>query len=76
MGNGYFTFGTGTGNSRVYNGFGSNASWTRVSDQRYKKDIQNNTNCVFELKFYDFQLQIANKSLQNNARNFDAFKLK
>ena len=45
VGNGYFTFGTGTGNSRVYNGFGSNASWTRVSDQRYKKDIQNNTNC-------------------------------
>ena len=45
VGSGYFTFGTGTGNSRVYNGFGSNASWTRVSDQRYKKDIQNNTNC-------------------------------
>ena len=45
VGSGYFTFGTGTGNSRVYNQFGANASWTRVSDQRYKTDIQDNTNC-------------------------------
>ena len=45
VGSGYFCFGTGTGNSRVYNQFGANASWTRVSDQRYKTDIQDNTNC-------------------------------
>jgi len=45
VGSGYFCFGTGAGNSRVYNQFGANASWTRVSDQRYKTDIQDNTTC-------------------------------
>ena len=40
-GNNYFTFGK-TGN-RVYNQFTSNASWTRASDVRLKKDIQTNT---------------------------------
>ena len=41
----YFTFGRGTGNNRVYNNYDSNASWTRVSDVRYKEEIQNNTDC-------------------------------
>jgi len=45
VGANYFTFGKGTGNDRVYNGFTSNASWTRVSDERYKKEIQDNTDC-------------------------------
>ena len=45
VGANFFTFGKGTGNDRVYNGFTSNASWTRVSDERYKKDIQDNTDC-------------------------------
>jgi len=40
-----FTFGKGTGNDRVYNQFTSNASFVRVSDERYKKDIQDNTDC-------------------------------
>ena len=39
--NDYFTFGR-SGN-RVYNQFTSNASWTRSSDVRLKKDIQTNT---------------------------------
>ena len=47
VGSGYFTFGTGTGNDRVYNQFGATGtpSWARSSDERYKKDIQDNTDC-------------------------------
>ena len=45
VGANYFTFGKGTGDDRVYNAFTSNASWTRVSDVRYKKEIQDNTDC-------------------------------
>jgi hypothetical protein len=40
-----FTFGQQNGNSRVYNAFQSNASWTRVSDERYKEEIEDNTDC-------------------------------
>ena len=40
VGNNYFTFGKANGADRVYNNFTSNASWTRVSDVRIKKDIQ------------------------------------
>jgi trimeric autotransporter adhesin len=39
------TVGTGNGSDRVYNAFQSNASWTRVSDERYKEEIENNTDC-------------------------------
>ena len=39
------TFGRGTGNNRVHNNFDSNASFTRVSDVRYKEEIQDNTDC-------------------------------
>ena len=44
-GNAHFTFGQGAGSDRVYNSFQSNASWTRVSDQRYKEEVVNNTDC-------------------------------
>jgi len=37
------TVGSGNGDNRVWNAFASNASWARVSDERYKKDIQDNT---------------------------------
>jgi hypothetical protein len=40
-----FAFGKGTGSDRVYNLFTSNASWTRVSDERTKKNIEDNTDC-------------------------------
>jgi hypothetical protein len=40
-----FTFGRGTGNNRVSNNFDTNASFSRVSDQRYKDEIQDNTDC-------------------------------
>ena len=43
-GNYYTTFGTDA-NGKVYNYFPSNATWTRESDERLKKDIQTNTDC-------------------------------
>ena len=45
VGSNYFVFGTGSGNDRVYNPYTSDNSWTRVSDERYKKEIQDNTDC-------------------------------
>ena len=39
------TFGQGTGSNRVYNSYTVNASWTRVSDERYKENITPNTDC-------------------------------
>ena len=42
---GYFTFGNGVGSDRVYNQYTANATWTRVSDERVKKDISTNTDC-------------------------------
>ena len=42
-GNNYFTFGKAS--NRVYNQFTVNASWTRASDVRLKKDIHTNTDC-------------------------------
>ena len=41
----YFTFGSSTGSDRVYNKYDANASWTRVSDERYKEEIVDNTDC-------------------------------
>jgi hypothetical protein len=43
IGDNYFTFGEGGGSNRVYNQFTANATWTRSSDQRLKKEIQTNT---------------------------------
>jgi len=44
--NGYsVTLGSGAGSDRIYNRFDTNASWTRVSDVRYKEEIEDNTDC-------------------------------
>ena len=40
-----FTFGKNDGNDRVSNGFTSNATFARVSDVRYKKEIKDNFDC-------------------------------
>lgn len=45
LGSNYFTIGTGVGSNRVYNEFTANAVWTRVSDERFKKDIETNEDC-------------------------------
>ena len=42
---GLITIGVSNGSDRIYNNFKSNATWTRVSDERYKKDITDNTDC-------------------------------
>ena len=39
------TFGEGVGGNRVYNSYTVDASWTRVSDERYKTEIQDNNDC-------------------------------
>ena len=39
------TVGVGSGSDRVYNQFTSNATWTRVSDERYKENIEDNNDC-------------------------------
>ena len=44
VGDNIFSFGVGNTN-RVYNNFNSNASWTRSSDERLKKDIKTNEDC-------------------------------
>jgi hypothetical protein len=44
VGDNIFSFGSGNTN-RVYNNFNSNASWTRSSDERLKKDIKTNEDC-------------------------------
>jgi len=41
----YITLGYSNGNDRIYNNPTSNASWLRVSDKRYKKEISDNTDC-------------------------------
>ena len=45
LGGNSFTFGKDGGSDRVYNVFTSNASWTRVSDERYKENITPNNDC-------------------------------
>jgi hypothetical protein len=37
--------GRDTGSNRIWNNFGANATWTRISDERVKKDIITNTDC-------------------------------
>ena len=74
-GNNIFTLGKGSGNDRVYNQFTSNASWTRVSDERYKKDIQNNTDCgldfINDLRPVTFKFK-APSEIDSNLPDYDA----
>ena len=42
---GYVTIGSDAGGIRIYNDFDVNATWTRVSDIRYKENIKPNTDC-------------------------------
>jgi len=45
LGTNYFTMGKGAGANRVYNQFTANATWTRASDERIKKEIETNEDC-------------------------------
>jgi hypothetical protein len=44
-GNGYVTLGQGSGGDKIYALYTSNATWTKASDERIKKDITTNTDC-------------------------------
>lgn len=74
VGSQYFTFGESNGASRVYNNFTSNASWTRVSDERYKKDITDNTDCgldfINDLRTVTFKFK-AKSEIDNNLPDYD-----
>ena len=43
--NTHITMGTGSGTDRIYVAYHSNATWARVSDERYKENIKPNTDC-------------------------------
>ena len=74
VGTNYFSFGKGTSADRVYNKFDTNASWTRASDQRYKKDIQDNTDCgldfINDLRPVTFKFK-APSELDSSLPNYD-----
>ena len=73
IGTNYFSFGKGA-NDIVYNKFDTNASWTRSSDQRYKKDIQANTDCglafINDLRPVTFKFK-AMSELDSSLPNYD-----
>ena len=77
VGSNYFVFGTGSGNDRVYNPYTQNATWTRVSDQRYKTDIKDNTDCglafINELRPVTFKWK-AKSEIDNTLPDYDASK--
>ena len=73
-GDNHLTFGSSSGSDRVYNGFTSNASWTRASDIRYKDNIQNNTDCglafINELRPVTFKFK-ALADIDNTLPDYD-----
>lgn len=79
VGDNTFTFGKGTGNDRVHNTFTSNASFTRVSDERYKKEIIDNTDCglnfINELRPVTFKWK-AKSEIDSSLPDYDENKTK
>ena len=77
VGNNHFTFGKNDGADRVYNDFTNNATFTRVSDERYKTDIQDNTDCgldfINELRTVTFKWK-AKADIENTLPDYDAKK--
>ncbi len=75
IGHNYFTFGKSS--NRVYNLFTSNASWTRSSDVRLKKDIQTNTDLglafINDLRTVTYKWK-APSELDSSLSNYDASK--
>ena len=75
--NSTFVFGKDAGSDRVHNTFTSNATFTRVSDERYKKDIQTNTDCgldfINELRTVTFKFK-AKSEIPNTLPDYDASK--
>jgi hypothetical protein len=77
VGDNNVTLGKGTGSDRVYNQYISNATWTRVSDQRYKKDITDNTDCgldfINDLRPVTFKWK-AKSEIDTDLPDYDASK--
>ena len=73
-GNYYTTFGTDA-NGRIYNYYPSNATWTRDSDERLKKEITTNTDCgldfLKDLRTVTYKWK-APSEVPNNFNNYDA----
>ena len=72
-----FTFGKDNGSDRVHNQFTSNATFTRVSDERYKKNIQTNSDCgldfINDLRTVTFNFK-AKSEIENTLPDYDAEK--
>ena len=66
--------GSSTGSDRIYNEFNANASWTRVSDERYKEEITANTDCglafINDLKPITYKWK-AKADVPNNFPDYD-----
>lgn len=74
VGNNNITIGTGPGADRVYNQFTANATWTRVSDERVKKDIETNEDCglgfINDLRTVTYKFKAPNE-LDTNLSEYD-----
>jgi hypothetical protein len=77
VGNYHFTFGVDSSVHRVYNEFITNATWTRVSDERIKKDIATNTDCgldfINDLRTVTYKFK-APSELDSSMTGYDASK--
>ena len=77
VGDYYFTFGVDAATHRVYNNFTSNATWTRASDERIKKDISTNTDCgldfINDLRTVTYKFK-APSELDSSMTGYDASK--
>jgi hypothetical protein len=71
----HITLGRNTGNDRIYNAYTQNASWLRVSDERYKENITPNTDCglafINDLKPVTFTWK-AKADIDNTLPDYDA----
>jgi len=72
------TVGSSNGNDRVHLDYGSDATWTRVSDERYKENIQPNTDCgldfINDLNPVTFTWK-AKADIDSSLPDYDATKL-
>jgi len=77
VGDNYLTFGKYSGSDRVYNNYTSNATWTRASDERIKKDITANTDCglgfINDLRTVTYKFK-APSELDSTLAEYDANK--
>ena len=77
--NNNFCFGKSSGADRVYNDFSSNASWTRSSDVRYKKNIEDNEDCgldfINDLRPVTFRWK-AKSEIDSDLPDYDKTELK